>query len=297
MNTFELEDKLVMITGGLGGYGLAITKLMLKRGATVWICDVTTDDEAQQKMSDLEMPAGDSSSKVKYCQCDVSSAQQFEAVFKRCADETGHSPDVLINAAAINNEHDWEKIYDVNLKGAHRGIELAFKYMGKESKLKRDNGGDAIVLNVSDIFGVTCRLPPMKILPTYTASKYALTALTRTYGTDYWYNQTGVKVIAVAPHLMETDFFKNKEAPANPSEETSKIIDDFWATHKPLELEEAALKLINVLNAAPGSVWYFTPNQLQPSNLPDYVLPKVLPPKTTMQPFGIFGVNYGMGTR
>ena len=60
-------------------------------------------------------------------------------------------------------------------------------------------------------------------------------------------------------------------------------------------LEEAALKLINVLNAAPGSVWYFTPNQLQPANLPDYVLPKVLPPKTTMQPFGIFGVNYGMG--
>ena len=33
-------------------------------------------------------------------------------------------------------------------------------------------------------------------------------------------------------------------------------------------LDEAALKLINVLNAAPGSVWYFTPNQLQPANLP-----------------------------
>ena len=37
-------------------------------------------------------------------------------------------------------------------------------------------------------------------------------------------------------------------------------------------LDEAALKLINVLNAAPGSVWYFTPNQLQPANLPGILI-------------------------
>ena len=37
-------------------------------------------------------------------------------------------------------------------------------------------------------------------------------------------------------------------------------------------LDEAALKLINVLNAAPGSVWYFTPNQLQPASLPGILM-------------------------
>ena len=38
--------------------------------------------------------------------------------------------------------------------------------------------------------------------------------------------------------------------------------------------EEAALKLINVLNARNGSVWLIKPKQMQPFNVPDYVLPK-----------------------
>ena len=52
MNTFELADKLCMITGGLCGYGLAIAKLMRKRGANIWIVDVKGEDEAQEKMGE-----------------------------------------------------------------------------------------------------------------------------------------------------------------------------------------------------------------------------------------------------
>jgi len=288
MNTFELGDKVCLITGGLSSYGLAITKLLLKRGSKVWIVDVKSPDQAMAKMGD------EVGSCVRYHKADVSIESEYEGVFHKCLKETGKPPDVLIQAAAITGEKDWDRLYEVNLKGVHRGIELAFKHMSRDPKGGSSSSG--IVLNVSDIFGVTCKLPPMKILPAYTASRYALTALTRSFGSDYWYKRTGVKVIAVTPHLMENDFLFNKEAPLDPSEETSKILDDHAASFKPLDLDEAALKLINVLNAAPGSVWYFTPNQLQPANLPDYVLPKVLPPKTTMQPFGVFGVNYGMGT-
>ena len=53
--------------------------------------------------------------------------------------------------------------------------------------------------------------------------------------TDYWYKQTGVKVIAVTPHLMDNDFFMDKKAPAKPSEETGRILDEFAASFKPLE--------------------------------------------------------------
>ena len=55
------------------------------------------------------------------------------------------------------------------------------------------------------------------------------------FKSDYWYKRTGVKVIAVTPHLMENDFLFNKEAPLDPSEETSKILDDHAASFKPLE--------------------------------------------------------------
>ena len=37
--------------------------------------------------------------------------------------------------------------------------------------------------------------------------------------------------------------------------------------------EEVALKVINILNAKNGSVWYMRPNQMQPINIPDNRLP------------------------
>ena len=101
-----------MITGGLGGYGLSITNLMLKRGARVWICDIQSQSAAQQRLKDSGLPDLD---KVRYCECDVSNADQFEAAFKSCIEENGFSPDVLINGAAINDESDWNKVYEVNL--------------------------------------------------------------------------------------------------------------------------------------------------------------------------------------
>ena len=52
MNTFELGDKVCLITGGLSSYGLAITKLLLKRGSKVWIVDVKSPDQAMAKMGD-----------------------------------------------------------------------------------------------------------------------------------------------------------------------------------------------------------------------------------------------------
>ena len=40
MNTFPLEEKCAIITGGLGGYGLAIADIILKRGGRVLLADV-----------------------------------------------------------------------------------------------------------------------------------------------------------------------------------------------------------------------------------------------------------------
>ena len=52
MNTFELGEKVCLITGGLSSYGQAITKLLLKRGSKVWIVDVKSPDQAMAKMGD-----------------------------------------------------------------------------------------------------------------------------------------------------------------------------------------------------------------------------------------------------
>ena len=51
MNTFSLEEKSVIITGGLGGYGLAICELILKRKGRVLLTDLKSDSEAEEILS------------------------------------------------------------------------------------------------------------------------------------------------------------------------------------------------------------------------------------------------------
>ena len=48
MNTFSLEEKTVLITGGLGGYGLAICDLILKRKGRVLLADIKPISDAEE---------------------------------------------------------------------------------------------------------------------------------------------------------------------------------------------------------------------------------------------------------
>ena len=88
-------------------------------------------------------------------------------------------PDVLINAAGVAGEQHWERLYDVNVKGTHLGVELAFKHMSKAGG--GDGGKGGVVLNLSSTAGITC-IGDMFATPAYTASKHAVTAMTRAFG-------------------------------------------------------------------------------------------------------------------
>ena len=114
MNTFPLEQKVCMITGGLGGFALSITELMLKRGARIWLCDLKQEDDGMLTLQSEFSEAYDKNN-IGYCRCDVTSVNEFNAAFLKCIEKMGETPDVLINAAGILGEEQWENLYDINL--------------------------------------------------------------------------------------------------------------------------------------------------------------------------------------
>jgi len=266
-----MEQKICMITGGLGGFASAISGLILKRGAKVWLCDLKQEDEGMLTLQN-QFPEAFDKNNIGYCQCDVTNENSFDAAFRKCIEKLGEVPDILINAAGILGEEQWDTLYDINLKGTHRGIELAFKYMG----IEQEGGKGGVIMNISSTAGITCRPKISYALPAYYASKHAVTSLTRCFGQEYWFNKTQVKVIAVAPYWIDTPFMKSEEATF------PDLMDDFRSSQtnnpeyggKVLEPCEAATKLINCLNANNGSIWMMRPNQMQVFNVADYVLPK-----------------------
>ena len=40
---------------------------------------------------------------------------EYEGAFQKCLEETGKAPDVLVQAATVNGEKDWDRLYEVNL--------------------------------------------------------------------------------------------------------------------------------------------------------------------------------------
>ena len=114
MNTFPLEQKVCMITGGLGGFALSISELMLKRGARIWLCDLKQEDEGMLTLQN-DFPEALEKKNIGYCHCDVTSENDFDAAFLKCKEIMGEIPDVLINAAGIMGEEQWDSLYDINL--------------------------------------------------------------------------------------------------------------------------------------------------------------------------------------
>ena len=115
--TFDFKDRTAIVTGGAQGFGLDISKRLLKSGAKVIIWD--NDPNALQKViKDFESP------NLNFNEVDVSN---YEEVSKNIKEITKNSNiDILINNAGITGptaslwEYDielWKKVVEINLVG------------------------------------------------------------------------------------------------------------------------------------------------------------------------------------
>ncbi|OON66508.1 SDR family NAD(P)-dependent oxidoreductase [Hymenobacter sp. CRA2] len=187
---FNLNGKTAVITGGGSGIGRAISLLFAKQGATVHIIELSA--EAGQATAD-EIGAAGGAAHIHAA--DVSQQAQVQAVFEAIG-----RVDILVNNAGIahignvetTSEADFDRVYQVNVKGAYNCLHAAVPRM-------KQQGGGAI-LNLASIaahVGLSDRLA-------YSMSKGAIFAMTLSVARDYLAH--GIRCNSVSPARVHTPF-------------------------------------------------------------------------------------------
>jgi len=238
----DYTGKVVVITGGTGGIGLATGRHLLELGVQkVALLDIDYYHEYLENLKD-DFPKRE----VIFHKTDVTKADDVQRAFKEVAHKFKHI-DIVITCAGILDEHNYEDMLNINLVGVIRTNYAAIPYMSRE------NGGrGGLIVNIASVTGVDCS---QFSTPIYNASKHAVVAFTRTLGNDFYYQKYGIKFITVCPGVTLTTFLDDLEEKFYSPEAFN--VTDVQLQHLPDQtVEEFASTLTDVLALEKnGSVW------------------------------------------
>ena len=193
----------VLVTGGSRGIGRAAVEAFAGAGAAVAFNYSREEDEAEA----VETLAGVRAAEVRAhaARADVSNAEAMARLFAEVRDALGGPPDVLVNNAAVT--HDgllmmlpagaWERVLDVNLKGAYLCCRLALRGM-----IAARWGRIVNVVSPAAFFG-------KEGASSYAAAKGGLVSLTKSLAREV--ARYGITVNAISPGFVDTRLIADQE--------------------------------------------------------------------------------------
>jgi NAD(P)-dependent dehydrogenase (short-subunit alcohol dehydrogenase family) len=186
----RLEGRVAVVTGGCSGIGLATVRRFAAEGARVVVADV--DDARGGEVAEA---AGG-----LFVRCDVTDAEQVEALF-RAAKDTYGSVDVAFNNAGISPPDDdsiletgieaWRRVQEVNLTSVYLCCKAVLPYMLEQ--------GRGSIINTASFVAV---MGAATSQISYTASKGGVLAMSRELGVQF--ARQGVRVNALCPGPVNT---------------------------------------------------------------------------------------------
>jgi NAD(P)-dependent dehydrogenase (short-subunit alcohol dehydrogenase family) len=192
----SLKEKVAIVTGGGRGIGKAIARRLAEAGAGVVI--------ASRKMETLQTAAAEFAAlpgKVVPIPCHVGRQDQLENLVRTTEAQLG-PVDILVNNSATNvyqgsslgvTDDILDKMVEINVKSVLRLVRLVVPRM-----IERKTGGS--IINIASIAG----LEPQPGGLLYSFTKAGLLMITRSLAREF--GPDGVRVNAIAPGLIQTDF-------------------------------------------------------------------------------------------
>jgi NAD(P)-dependent dehydrogenase (short-subunit alcohol dehydrogenase family) len=193
---YDLEDKVVVITGGSRGIGLALGRNLLEQKAKIVICG-----RKQENLDQAQAELGDSDN-IAAVQAHIAREEDVENLFEIALKRFG-TVDILINNVGMNLitgsfvETDlpvWQKIIDSNLTGAFLCSRRASRIMSEKKRGK--------IVSISSVAGRRAA-PAMGI---YGIAKAGIEMMTKVLAMEL--APLNIQVNAVAPGMVRTDFSK-----------------------------------------------------------------------------------------
>ena len=208
----QLSGKVALISGAAQGMGAATARLFAAEGAKVVLGDILVD-----KGEAVASEIGDA---ALFQKLDVTSEEDWQAAVAAAVSRFGKL-DVLVNNAAMLHfsgadtlrKEDAERVLGVNVIGTMMGVKHAVP------ALKANGGG--VIVNISSVDG----LRGCNGLTAYTASKWAVRGITKSYA--YEFGPAGIRVVSIHPGGVNTQM-------ANPDGADAEVLNRGF-THVPLQ--------------------------------------------------------------
>jgi len=229
---FSLINKTAVITGSASGIGKAVALVFAKQGAMVHLLDMNEAGLAET-VSEIKEAGGN----AEPHRADVTNQAAVKWLFEKIG-----RFDILVNCAGISNigkadntsEEDFERVFNVNVKGIYNCLHEAVPIMKQNES--------SVILNLASVassVGLFDRFA-------YSMSKGAVLGMTLSVAKDYI--SDGIRCNSISPGRVHTPFVDNFLAKTYPGKE-EEMFDKLSKTQpigrmaKPIEIAHLVLYL------------------------------------------------------
>lgn len=196
------SSKIVLITGGGSGIGLALVELCVKAGARVLIGDLKLTNEAQQYLDSQPRD------QIAFQECDVTSWKSLHNLISGSIKTFGDVPDIYCPVAGVLDPA-WSNFWDDSEEDAYKTVSINLNHPIKLTRLAMRAALSANKKAVVCLVASTAGIRGNWLIPIYAATKHGVVGFAKSVAQAD--PEEGVRVVCVMPGTVKSNLWEDRD--------------------------------------------------------------------------------------